>query len=1213
MEKTLGLDLGTNSIGWAIVTRDETTQTLIRQGVNIFQEGVARTKSGEKPSVQDRTDARALRRHYFRRRLRKIELLKVLVAHELCPPLSGQALHIWKQDKIYPLDEEFLRWQRTDEGTEKNPYRDRYRALNEELDLSTREGRYTLGRALYHLGQRRGFLTNRKDASADKDDGTVKEGIRTLSEEMEAAGCRFLGEYFYRLYGVEPIRRHYTARNAHYLSEFNAICDRQRLPDDLRKALHRAIFYQRPLKSQKRLVGKCTFEKHKSRCPVSHPRFEEFRMLQFINNIRIQTPQDEDYRPLTQEEFGQIEPLFFRKSKPHFDFEEIARKLAGKGKYTCKGDRTDLPVRFNYSATTTVSGCPVTAQLRDIFGEDYLSEICSLYLKGDNKTEEQILNDIWHTLFSFDDAERLARWGEEYLQLQKDDAQKFAAISMKQDYAALSLNAINKILPYLRRGYRYDAAVFMANLHRVLPEEIRQHAAEEEEVRRNILTELKRNEQAGNRTREEIITAYLENIVGVDARHLKRLYHPSKIETYAAAHAEEGHPLQLGSPRIASVRNPMAMRALHRMRALINELLRKGDIDPSTKINIEFARGLNDANRRKAIENYQRKRAQKHEEYRDSIVKLYKEETGLEITPTDTDILKYQLWDEQLHICPYTGRSIAISDFIGSNTTFDIEHTLPRSQGGDDSQMNKTLCENHYNRDIKKGQLPSELADHSAIMARIDGFKWQEKLEGLEKQIAKLRISAKSAATKSDKDAAIQRRHELQLEADYWRGKLSRFTMTEVPEGFSNRQGIDIGIIGRYARLYLKTVFDRIYTVKGATTAEFRKMWGLQETYGKKERVNHVHHCIDAITIACIGAKEYTAWAQYVRQEEYYRYGRGTRPVFEKPWPTFTEDVKGIGERLLISHDTPDNMSKPGRKALRIRGKVQKNADGKTIYVQGDTARGVLHQQTFYGAIRREEGIRYVIRKSLDQLAKKDISNIVDEAVRQKVEEAVACHGEKILKDPSHTIWMNEEKRIPIRKVRIFATSITQPIHLKKHRDLSVKSYKQEYHVANDSNYCMGIYEGTDARGKTKRGFKLVNNLDAAKYFNDRRKGRDTELVPLSDANDYPLKYILKVGTMVLFYENSPEELYDASVGELSRRLYKVTGMTTKISSRYGWISLKHHQEARQASDVKEENGLWKTNEPYRAKIGIYHTQFNALVEGYDFELSVTGEIEFKH
>ena len=80
MEKVIGLDLGTNSIGWSIVLHnDDLSYTLLDKGVNIFQDGVAHDKSGEKPAVQERTAARASRRHYFRRRLRKIQLLKILV------------------------------------------------------------------------------------------------------------------------------------------------------------------------------------------------------------------------------------------------------------------------------------------------------------------------------------------------------------------------------------------------------------------------------------------------------------------------------------------------------------------------------------------------------------------------------------------------------------------------------------------------------------------------------------------------------------------------------------------------------------------------------------------------------------------------------------------------------------------------------------------------------------------------------------------------------------------------------------------------------------------------------------------------------------------------------------------------------------------------------------------------------------------------------
>ena len=1219
MPKVLGLDLGTNSLGWALVDESDNGYTLLDKGVEIFQEGVARDKNNEKPAVQDRTNARALRRHYFRRRLRKIELLEVLIRYDLCPPLSDGQLFAWRQKKQYPLDEEFLRWQRTDDNEDRNPYHDRYTALTRQLDLGERRQRWLLGRALYHLAQRRGFLSNRKEAGDDTE-GKVKTDIKNLSDEMTAAGCRYLGEYFYELYQrKERIRGKYTSRNEHYLAEFNAICNRQQLPDECCKALHRAIFFQRDLKSQKGSVGRCTFEPTKSRCPVSHPRFEEFRMLSFINNIRVTGPGDNASRPLTTEEVEAIRPLFFRRSKPYFDFEEIARKIAGKGQYACREDRSEAPYRFNFTRTATVSGCPVTASLMAVFGEEWLREACSLYLLGAGKTEEQVLNDIWHALFSFNDEERLRAWACEKLQLTDEQAKAFAAIRLPQEYAALSLNAIRKILVYLRCGYRYDEAVFLANLRAALPKEVYADETRRRGIERDIaslLLDYKRNPYDKFDSKERRIADYFSDH-GLDMSRLGRLYHPSKIETYPDAKPNAEGILQLGSPRTSAIRNPMAMRALFRLRDLVNTLLREEKIDRDTKIRIEFARGLNDANRRKAIEQYQREREAENRKYAEEIRRQYTAETGREITPSEDEVLKYRLWEEQQHVCLYTGRQIRISDFIGANPGFDIEHTLPRARGGDDSQMNKTLCENRFNREIKRAKLPTELSNHAEIMERIESFGWREKVESLQKQIAAQVRKSKNAATKDARDGAIQRRHYLQMQLDYWRGKYERFTMTEVPEGFSNRQGVDIGIIGKYARLYLKTVFDRIYTVKGSTTAAFRKMWGPQEEYARKERTNHIHHCIDAITIACIGRREYDRWAQYAADEERFSYGESGKPRFEKPWPTFTEDVKAVADSLLVAHHTPDNMAKQTRKKLRIRGRIKLNADGKPIYQQGDTARCRLHQETFYGAIERQGEIRYVVRKALGQLQPGDIDKIVDDAVRDRVREAIDEVGFKTaINSDEYTIWMNREKGIPIRKVRIFTPSVTQPIALKKQRDLSDKVYKQDYHVANDGNYCMAIYEGHDKKGKTKRTFELVSNFEAAQYFKasaDREARPD--LVPLADANGFPLKCILETGTMVLFYENSPAELYDCTPEELTKRLYKVTGFSTLTVSNnsYGRFTLKYHQEARSASDLKAKSGVWKTNEEYRPVISLLHTQLNAYVEGYDFELTATGEMKFKH
>ena len=1211
MSKVLGLDLGTNSIGWAITERTESGSVLLDRGVDIFQEGVNRTKSGEEPMVKIRTNSRALRRHYFRRRLRKIELLKVLIANDMCPLLTDVQLDAWRYDKQYPMDEEFLAWQRTDDNVDKNPYYDRYISLSTSLDLSKKSDRHTLGRALYHLAQRRGFLSNRKDQSEDNDSGEVKTSISALSEEMSNSGCKYLGEYFYGLYqSKDKIRQHYTARKEHLEVEFKAICEKQNLSESLQKALHRAIFYQRQLKSQKGLVGHCTFEKNKARCPVSHPRFEEFRMWSFINNIKVND------RRLSAEEIEKILPQFYRKSKLHFDFEDIAKAIAGKkkGAYAYKDDRCDAPYKFNYRMSQTVSGCPVTASLCGIFGDDWLSEVCSLYIKGDGKTSEQILNDIWHVLFSFDDDEKLREWALLNLQLLPEQADAFVKIKRPQDYAALSLNAINKMLPFLRQGYRYDEAVFLANLSSVVPSDVWNDDLQRTAIVENValtVSEYKPNPYDKYDTKERAIYSCLRDLGLADEQiNLKKMYHPSMIELYKDAIPNEDGILQLGSPRTSSIRNPMVMRTLFRLRALVNQLLRDGKIDRYTKINIEFARGLNTANKRKAIEQYQRDNEARHKKYADEIIKLFREECGTDITPTEDDILKYQLWEEQNHLCLYTGNQISISDFIGSNPKYDIEHTVPRSRGGDNSQANKTLCQCRFNRDVKRAKLPSELANYAEIMARLEMLGWQEKIEYLHKQIATQTRKAKQSVMKDTKDRAIAQRHYLQEQLQYWQSKRQRFTMTEVPDGFSNRQGVDIGIIGKYARMYLKTVFEKIYVVKGETTSDFRKAWGLQDDYEKKARVNHIHHCVDAITIACIGGKEYQDWAHYVSEVELYERGVAPKPAFAKPWPTFTEDVKAVANELLVSHHTPDNMPKQSKKALRVRGKIQRNAQGEIKYVQGHTARASLHQQTFYGAIKRDDEIKYVVRKSLDSLQQSDVAKIVDDAVRECVEAAIRREGFK--EAMSKPICFNEAKGVYIKKVRIFTPSVTQPIKLKKHRDESRFEYKRTYHVANDGNYCMAIYEGTDAKGRTKRSFSLLNNMEAAKFFNGKTSRYD--LVPQSDKDGYPLKCILRTGTMVLFYEKSADELYDCTRAELSKRLYKVAGFSTLTAGKniYGRLTCKYHQEARQAGELKAKNGEWKIGEEYRPVIGLLHTQLNAMVEGYDFDLTVTGEIKFK-
>ena len=1198
MERILGIDTGTNSLGWAIIEKNDKGETrLLHKGTNIFTEGVKIEKGIELSKAAERTTHRALRRQYWRRKVRKIRLLTVLVENRLCPPVDSRQLRDWRLKKIYPHDEEFLAWQLTEDKNNVNPYQFRHICLTQKLDLNNLTQRYILGRALYHINQRRGFLSNRKETTKASD-GAVSEGISKLTAEMNQAGCQYLGEYFYQLYqSGQKIRGHYTARNEHYLNEFYAICEKQQLPEDLVKKLERAIFFQRPLKSQKGTVGTCTFEKGKARCPASHPLYEEFRLYSFLNNIKIKTPQDAQLRYLNGDEKATVLPLFkkYRKSKHTFNFEEIAKKLAGKNKYMYFRDKEDKPFQFNYQMDTPVPISTVTAQLEGIFGDNWLEGVCEVYTLADGKTPFQIMNDVWHALFFYDDSEKLKDFAINRLQLNEEDAERFASISMPNDYASLSLKAIRKILPFLKDyGLIYSLAVFMANLDAVLPAHFMIHEDEHQKaINEAVDVLLAYDSKNDDRPLELYFKDYLMyryEEYGLCSEELQKLYHPSMLEQYPRVLPNKDGIYQLGSPRISSVRNPMAMRSMFRLRKVVNLLLAKGYIDENTKVHIEFSRDLNDANRRWAIQQWQRQQEKNREEIR----KRIQEDAHIE-NPTDTDILKYQLWEEQNHICIYSGNQIGISDFLCSNPKYDIEHTVPQSAGGDSTKMNLTLCESGYNRKTKKTKLPSELPDHEEMLQRIE--HWNERAEDLSKRIRKLKGSR--ATTKDEKDSIIRRRHLLALERDYWRGKYLRFMMTEVPEGFSRRQGTDISVISRYARLFLKSVFKHVYIVKGIATSDFRKMWGIQEEYTAKERVNHVHHCIDAITIACIDKTQYDKLAQFYHDEDNYRQGKGKKPQFEKPWPTFVADMKHIQDELLIAHYTKDNMPKHTRK---------RSGD---VFLQGDTARGSLHNDTYYGAIEHDGDIRYVVRKSLDMLDAKDVDKIVDEEVKSKVKEAIATHG-SLKAAVEATIWMNEGKQIPIKKVRIFANSVTRPINIRKHRDKSRHEYKQQFHVQNDRNYMMAIYAGLDEHGRERSVCELVSNIAAAKFYRRSIHGafENQDIVP-DTKNGYQLKYQLKIGTMVLLFESNPDELWHLDKQDLQKRLYKVIGLNSFQSgtSVYGRISLVHHQDARPSGLIKLKNGAFSSSEEFRSGILLLHGQFKALVEGVDFELNDLGEI----
>ncbi|MFC1467219.1 type II CRISPR RNA-guided endonuclease Cas9 [Verrucomicrobiota bacterium] len=1277
-KRILGLDLGTNSIGWGVVDDLGNGQfELLKRGVHIFQEGVKIEKGNESSRAAERTGYRSARRLKFRRKLRKVRTLKVLSEAGYCPLLSAEELKAWQSKKVYPSNQAFRDWCKTSDpkegtgGMYDNPYYYRWLAATEKLDLENEADRFKLGRAFYHMAQRRGFKSNRLDTTQESD-GVVSQKISTLSEKMNG---RKLGQYFWEdCYKIgRKIREVHTSRDDHYLAEFNFICDKQGLSNILKEELWKAIFYQRPLKSQKGLVASCPFEPKKKRVPISHPLFEEFRMWQTLNNIKIKTLDDERLRSLSIEERDLIIPLFFRVSKAQFDFKDIARKLTPRGQKFgyVRGRDSDAHVLFNYKGNQSLSACPFSAKLKNSFGEEYKHVIFDSYCgnkqekTGRVRTADDILHEVWHVLFSFDDAERVRDYARCKLGLDAEAAEKFSKIIPKQGYGALSLKAIRKILPFLEKGLIYSHAVFFANLDEVIGaaamkaenlhsdiarlvnehnhycEEVRcvngfvreykasPHAFEQqydlrdvrgfeaclslglrgsassicEKVRFQTLANNGNGEYLAVKRLDERVGDYLIERFGVSSGAVKKLYHPSAIETYKPAHKHSDGKYYLGDPRISSIKNPVFMRAMHRVKAVVNELLKQGIITEQTHIHIEMARELNDANRRMAIKTWQRKKETERKKYKAAIEEDLKGQ-GIEREASDAEILKYQLWEEQRHICPYTGSIIKPSDFIGEDPKFDIEHTIPRSLSCDNSQENKTLCDRGYNRNEKKNRIPCDCPNHAEFLQRIE--HWQEEVDRLNALIEKKRSASKGASTKEAKDRIIQQRLVLEMDRNYLRGKYRRFTMTEVTAGFKNSQLVDTRIITKYARLYLKTVFSTVYTVNGKTTDDFRRCWGIEKT-----RDNHAHHAVDAIVAACVTRRKYDELAEYYHKYESYERNDPLiprKPHFPKPWEAFTEDMKSLKNEILVSHYAPNHLLKQTKKHAKVRG--------KGVVQQGKTARGSLHKDTFYGRIKSDGEEKTVVRVPLAYSSSgglfgfkniEDFDRIVDPAVRGKVEDAFSQRsqqGIKFIDAFKEPVWMNEEKGISIKKIRCLVGGVKNPIKLKSHEMRSPYDHKQHYYVQNDSVHLVAIY--ADEADVRHVGFRA---WDVAKY------GLDISESILHKGRALSLKYTLCSDQLVLFCEQSPAELLALCGTDMCKRLYKVNDLSMAASR----MVFRHHMEAREKGKALEENKIQRgTKFPSRVDFEcpnplqrISYKNMNVAVEGVDFRLNVLGEIEF--
>ncbi len=817
-------------------------------------------------------------------------------------------------------------------------------------------------------------------------------------------------------------------------------------------------------------------------------------------------------------------------------------------------------------------------------------------------------------------------------------------------------------------------------------------------------------------------------------KDLKKIYHPSMIEFYASAkeqHLDDGRWMKLlGSPVIGAFKNPMAMRVLHVLKKQINDLLKASLINgEETRIVVETARELNDANMRWAIETYQREREAENKEYEkilneyfpnrnindkeieqarlmceqhdipESDILQQKEKIDKDKTLKSLiykkDLTKYRLWLEQGCRCIYTGKMINITNLFDENA-YDFEHTIPRSLSFDDSLANLTICDAHYNRTIKQNQMPTQLANYdkdangyTAILPRLQ--PWIDKVERLKDNVEFWKTQSKRAQDKDRKNQCIRQQHLWKMELDYWKAKVDRFTMTEVTSGFRNNQLNDTRLITKYAYHYLKTVFNKVDVQKGKITSNFRKILGVQSTDDKKNRDKHSHHAIDATILTMIPSaaqrdKMLEIFYKIQEEEKLHRDTTVLKKELSKEikkcnLPTNVSLIAPfIENNILINHVSKDQTLTPAHKRKRIRGKIVplRDADGKIIYetnadgtvkknkyghpipkakqwITGDSIRGQLHKDSFFGAIKypiidkegkptRKNGsfiyekesngqdvISMVMRVPITSFTKEDeLKKIVDPTIRASIAKTIAKRKEEgksfkaAIEEP---IWLlgkdgNEIKidknGLPISPIRHVRCKVAagrgfftkdKAIEVKEQTYPSKYPYKNIYYAQNDGNYLCLLYEGVK-KGKVVRQFKFINyfetislgikntnSLYSEPYF-QKIEDRKTEL---------KLSAVIKTGTHILMWKDSPDELESLTNEQLSRRLFVVYKFNLKGAN---CIYLENHLEARNEIPQKEDYTIFDTTK-YQARLTLVANGFNCLIENRDFKINAIGNIEW--
>ena len=628
---TLGLDLGVTSIGWALA--DIEGQQIVDAGVRIFEApmDVAKFEAGEPGGsfAAVRRKSRMQRRQASRRQARHRDLYIALQSVGMLPFAGKKAEDRHKQ--LTSFDNQLMEaWRpriRAEAPSIADPdqvicYYLRAKAATDRLELPE------LGRALYHLGQRRGFKSNRREgrsglASADAkkeeaERSQIKSSIATLQDELDSSG-HTLGQ---RLAFVNPhlaaIRNRkradvapiWTARRM-YQDEFERIWKTQQphYPDVLTanfyNRIERLMFKQRDVSAGR--PGNCELEREPAlpRAPKSSLLAQHFRLVQTVNNLKAEGIIGTEWREKQQELIAMLSTVIFEKqtkkhTKTYFGlpFAEVKARL-GLHK------RTNLNLDDDEDSTY-LRGNRTNAIMARAFSIERWSAM-----------EEQERRRVVRKWVNESSPEKLLRIAKTQWNLDDAKAEQLVSLEAEEGYAALSHVAMVKLLPHMEQGLTYPEAV--------------------NEVYGNVLSDGKEHE-----------------------------FLP---------------PLESVFPRIP---NPVVKRALTELRKVLNAIIRQHG--RPTRIRIELARDL----KRNAEQRERIHKGNKERERERITARKWIEESGRR--PTDRLVERVALYNRTKGRCAYCVQALGDMEYVFSeNSGIEVEHVLPR-RCNDNSFPNKVLA-----------------------------------------------------------------------------------------------------------------------------------------------------------------------------------------------------------------------------------------------------------------------------------------------------------------------------------------------------------------------------------------------------------------------------------------------------------------------------------------------------------------------------------------